>query len=89
MSTWERFRKTVERKETDLIEYKSAMRYNKTKQKVLPELEKKIVNTVVGFMNAEGGILLIGVNNDGKIQRVPKFMYPGQSEHLEPVLIIL
>ena len=57
----------VKKKETGRIEFKSALRFNKTQQKVLFALEKQIVNTIVGFMNANGGVLLIGVNNDGKI----------------------
>ena len=57
----------VKKKETGRIEFKSALRFNKTQQKILPVLERKIVNTIVGFMNTDGGILLIGVNNDGKI----------------------
>jgi len=57
----------VKKKETGRIEFKSALRFNKTQQKILVVLEKKIVNTIVGFMNANGGVLLIGVNNDGKI----------------------
>ncbi|MHA1186483.1 MAG: AlbA family DNA-binding domain-containing protein, partial [Candidatus Heimdallarchaeota archaeon] len=45
----------------------STFRFNKKLQKVLPVLEKNIVKTITGFMNTNGGILLIGVNNDGKI----------------------
>ncbi|NHJ49003.1 MAG: hypothetical protein FK733_14550 [Asgard group archaeon] len=61
------FNDLIKRNETNQIEFKAALRYNNKKQKVLPDLEKKIIKTIVGFMNADGGILLIGVNNYGKI----------------------
>jgi len=57
----------VRKKETGQIEFKSNLRYSKSKKQVLKVLETKIINTIVGFMNTNGGILLIGVNNDGKI----------------------
>ncbi len=57
----------IKEKETGQIEFKSALRFNKGKQKVLKELETNIIRTVVGFMNTKGGILLIGVNNNGDI----------------------
>jgi len=57
----------VKKKETGQIEFKSNLRYDKGKKQVLKVLETKIINTIVGFMNTNGGILLIGVNNDGKI----------------------
>ncbi|MFW9921938.1 MAG: HEAT repeat domain-containing protein [Candidatus Thorarchaeota archaeon] len=56
----------VNKRETGQVEFKSALRFNKTNQRVLQELEIKIIRTVIGFMNAKGGILLIGVNDTGE-----------------------
>ena len=61
------FNDIIEKKETNQIEFKSALRFNYSQKKVMVVLEQKIINTIVAFMNTEGGVLLIGVNNDGKI----------------------
>lgn len=61
------FNDIIEKKETNQIEFKTALRFNFNQKKIIPILEEKIINTIVAFMNTEGGVLLIGVNNDGKI----------------------
>lgn len=50
------------------IELKSSFRYDtKLKQPNPKVLEKVIAKTVTAFMNAKGGILFIGVDDDGNI----------------------
>lgn len=48
-------------------EFKETLRYDSRKGEISKELEKVIMKTVVGFLNASGGTLIIGVNDDGKI----------------------
>jgi len=48
-------------------EYKSTLRWDIHQNKVNPILQKVIAKTIAGFLNTEGGILLIGVLNDGSI----------------------
>jgi predicted HTH transcriptional regulator len=51
--------KTVEFKETLSLDVKK-----KTKEKYI---EKPVLKTIVGFLNTDGGILLVGISNDGVI----------------------
>jgi hypothetical protein len=46
------------------LEYKASMRWDLRRQKVNKDLEKIIAKTVAGFLNSEGGTLLIGVADD-------------------------
>lgn len=48
------------------VEFKSSARWNPKIPGKDPELELAVVKTVAGFMNADGGTLLIGVNDAGE-----------------------
>ena len=50
--------------ENAALEYKSSMRWDLRTQEVNKALEKSIAKTVAGFLNSEGGTLLIGVADD-------------------------
>ena len=52
--------------ESARVEFKSTARWNDKKGGRDERLEQVIVKTVAGFMNADGGTLLIGVNDDGQ-----------------------
>jgi predicted HTH transcriptional regulator len=47
------------------IEFKSTLRWDVHEGRKNAELEKATVKTVAGFLNAEGGTLLLGVGDDG------------------------
>jgi serine/threonine protein kinase len=49
------------------VEFKSTLRYDMRAGSHNPALQKAVAKTVAGFMNAEGGTLLIGVTDDGAI----------------------
>lgn len=53
--------------ESQTTEFKSTARLNLHTQQPDPKLEHVIVKTVCGFLNAEGGTLLIGVDDTGQI----------------------
>lgn len=53
--------------EGDRVEFKSTARWNVRTAAKDPRMEEEIVITVAGFMNAWGGTLLIGVDDDGGI----------------------
>lgn len=53
--------------ESATLEYKSSLRWDMRTQQPNKELQKVIAKTVAGFMNSEGGTLLIGVADDGTI----------------------
>jgi hypothetical protein len=47
------------------IEYKSTLRWDQRENKKNPVLESVFLKTVAGFLNAQGGTLLLGVGDDG------------------------
>jgi hypothetical protein len=51
--------------ENEQVEFKSSIRYDYIKNTTNRELEKVIAKTIVGFMNAKGGKLILGVDDDG------------------------
>ena len=53
--------------ESAKVEFKSSARYNRHSGQRDDRLERVIVKTIAAFLNAEGGVLLIGVADDGTI----------------------
>jgi len=53
--------------ESGNLEFKSSLRWDLKKNEKNRVLEGVILKTLAGFMNAEGGTLLIGVADDGQI----------------------
>ncbi len=53
--------------ESTTLEFKSTMRTNLKTEKAGKEIELAWLKAVVGFMNSDGGILLIGVADNGEI----------------------
>jgi prephenate dehydratase len=53
--------------EGQFLELKSSLRWDTQGNKKDPSLEFAVVKTVAGFMNAQGGNLLIGVNDKGEV----------------------
>lgn len=57
----------IQQGENHTVEFKSTLRWNlftKTKDKVI---EKAVLKTLVAFMNSKGGMLIIGVADNGEI----------------------
>lgn len=53
--------------ESARVEFKSSLRWDMNKNCVNKELEHVIVKEISGFLNTDGGIILIGVDDDGNI----------------------
>jgi len=49
------------------LEFKSSFRWDLRQNQANKALEVVVLKTIAGFMNADGGTLLIGVNDDGAI----------------------
>lgn len=71
------------------LEFKETLRYNTRNSETSKELEKVIVKSIVGFLNAEGGTLLVGVNDNGKVtglkndyKALPKKNRDGLENHI-------
>ncbi len=54
----------MERGESGTVEFKATARWHLYKGDKDPAIEREIVKAIAGFMNAHGGTLLIGVNDD-------------------------
>jgi hypothetical protein len=57
-------RELIDQGESRTVEFKSSARWNLHKGDKDSAIEREILKTVAGFMNADGGILLIGVSDD-------------------------
>ena len=53
--------------ENQFVEFKATLRWDLRQSKVNKQLEFVIVKTIAGFMNTNGGNLLIGVDDNGNI----------------------
>ena len=61
------WQKIITEGESDTVEFKSSMRYDLREQKANKVLEYVIVKTISAFMNTNGGVLFIGINDVGEI----------------------
>lgn len=57
----------LEKGENNQIEYKSSFQWDYKKNAKNKDLQKPIMKTIAAFMNALGGILLIGVNDNSEV----------------------
>jgi len=55
----------ISKGENDLIEFKSSLRWDYRQSKMNKILENVIIKTISAFLNTEGGLLFIGVDDDG------------------------
>lgn len=55
----------IDKGENDLIEFKSSLRWDYRRQKMNKALEGVIAKTISAFLNTKGGMLFIGVDDDG------------------------
>ena len=57
----------IENGENEFVEFKSSLRHDYRQVKTDKNLEHVILKSIAGFLNANGGTLIIGVNDDGEI----------------------
>lgn len=53
--------------ESEIIEFKSSLRHDYRQIKTDKNLELVILKSIAGFLNAKGGTLIIGVNDDDEV----------------------
>jgi membrane protein YdbS with pleckstrin-like domain len=75
------------------VELKETLRYDVRKGEVSKEMEKMVLKSIVGFLNAEGGTLLIGVSDGGVVvgldndyKNLPKKNRDGLENHLSMLI---
>lgn len=64
-SNGNRIQEIIQKGESETIEFKSSLRMNLHINEKDPRLEHSVIKTLAGFLNREGGTLLIGVADDG------------------------
>ncbi|MBD3252501.1 hypothetical protein GF386_02115 [Candidatus Pacearchaeota archaeon] len=64
--------KLIKTGESERIEFKSTLRTNLHTKEHDKKIEFSVLKTIVAFLNSEGGTLLIGVDNDGRILGIEK-----------------
>lgn len=69
--------------ESASVEFKSTLLFNVRKEGKDPELVQEIVKTIAAFLNAEGGILLIGVEDNGNIYGIERDLTFVQGKNLD------
>lgn len=57
----------IKKGEGKFIEFKQTLRWDARNKQIHKDLERAIAKTIVGFLNNDGGTLLIGVDDNGKI----------------------
>ncbi len=58
--------------ESESLEFKSTLRHNLHSNKNDKSIENAVLKTIAGFLNSQGGHLLVGVNDDGVILGMEK-----------------
>ncbi len=53
--------------ESDSVEFKSTLRWNLYANKKDKKIEHAALKTIAAFLNTQGGILLVGVDDEGKV----------------------
>lgn len=62
----------IEEREGEQLEFKSTLRKNLHTNKPDEKVEQAVMKTITAFLNTDGGVLLIGVSDDGKITGIKK-----------------
>ncbi len=66
--------------ESGRLEYKSTLRRNLRTDEFDAKVEHSVLKTLAGFMNAKGGSLLIGVDDNGKVLGIAKDGFPNEDK---------
>ncbi len=70
--------------ESDTLEFKSTLQWDIKKSRQNDELRFEVLGTLVGFMNHEGGTLLIGIQDDHSVLGLePDLNILGQGKNLD------
>ena len=65
--SYEQIKSLISRGESDRVEFKSTLRWNIKTDRSEKGIEKAWLKSVVAFLNTDGGVLLVGVGDDGGI----------------------
>ena len=78
----QRLRSLIDIGENDRFELKSTLRWNLKANKPGREIENACLKTMVAFLNTAGGILLVGVEDDGNVVGLRPDNFPNADKYL-------
>jgi hypothetical protein len=71
---------SIQRGESDTVEFKSTLRVNLHTSKNDPRIELSALKTIAGFLNGAGGRLIIGVDDDGNALGLADDKFPNEDK---------
>jgi hypothetical protein len=72
----------IEQGEGDRLEFKSTLRWNLNTDKTGKEVEISWLKTVAAYLNSAGGVILIGVNDEGELLGLDADRFPNEDKFL-------
>lgn len=75
----------IEKGESEKLEFKSTARWNLKTDKPGKEIELAWLKGVVGFLNTDGGVMLIGVDDDGNVTGVDRDNFQNEDKYLRHI----
>ena len=77
----------VENGENDKVEFKETLSVDIKTNRVNKSLENEILKTIAGFLNRDGGTLLVGVSDDGEIRGLQKDLKHRHNKSTDKLLL--
>jgi DNA-binding response OmpR family regulator len=68
--------------ESNRVEFKSTLRWNLKTDRSEKVIEKAWLKSVAGFLNSDGGVLLVGVTDDGDIMGIEADNFDNEDKYL-------
>ena len=78
----EHIRSLISSGESDRVEFKSSLRWNLKTDAADKRIEKAWLKSVVAFLNTNGGLLLVGVEDDGSILGIDADQFANEDKYL-------
>ena len=78
----EQLRSLINAGENDRFELKSTLRWNLKANKPDKDMENAWLKTIIAFLNTDGGVLLVGVEDDGNVLGLEPDKFPNADRYL-------
>ncbi len=78
----DRIKSLIDSGESDRVEFKSTLRWNLKTGSSDKRIEKAWLKSVVAFLNTDGGVLLVGVEDDGSIMGMAADQFANEDKYL-------
>ncbi|MEK9158354.1 MAG: ATP-binding protein [Patescibacteria group bacterium] len=63
-------KEVIRRGEHERLEFKTSLRWDVNKNQVNKDLERSAMKTITAFLNSEGGSLILGLDDNGKVHGI-------------------